>query len=180
MLRLAAWVSSLGALACAGGATVEVGAQRDLQGLRTWEWLQPAPPGAQSKSDPVLHARVQQAIARELHTRGFHPASAERADLRVAYRIALTPVVVVRTETPAQQYLPSFHAGSPSYDIGTSERRLVRYERVALSVELRDARTNEVVWRGRIETRVRGRFVVRADDAVAALLEELPPRREGT
>jgi hypothetical protein len=177
MLRLAARLSLVGALACAS-APVEVDAPRDLQGFRTWEWRQPADVPLTDPADPVLDARLRDAIARELYARGFRPSSHGRADLGVTYRVTLTRELVVRTDTPALQYLPGLHAGTPSYEIGTSERRLVYYERFALHVELRESATDDVVWRAHLEDRTRGRLVARADDAVAALLRELPPRRE--
>jgi hypothetical protein len=177
MLHLAARLSLAGALACAS-APVEVDAPRDLQGFRTWEWRQPAATRATDPADPVLDARLRDAIARELYTRGFRPSSHGRADLGVTYRVALRREVEIRTETPAQQYLPSLHGGMFSYEIVASERHLVRYEHFALHVELRESATDDVVWRADLEDRTRGRLVAKADDAVALLLRELPPRRE--
>ena len=176
MLRLAARLSLFGALACAS-APVEIDAPRDLQGFRTWEW-RPVETRATDPADPVLDARLRDAIARELYARGFRPSTDEHADLGVTYRVALTREVVVRTETPAQQDLQGLHGGTPSYEITASQRRLVRYERFALHVELRESATGDVVWRADLEDRTRGRLVARADDAVAALLRDLPPRRE--
>jgi Domain of unknown function (DUF4136) len=176
MLRLAARLSLFGALACAS-APVEIDAPRDLQGFRTWEWRQPADAPVTVPADPVLDARLRDAIARELYSRGFRPSTGEHADLGVTYRVALTRELVVRTEARALQYLPSLHSG-PSFEIGASERRVVPYERFALHVELRESATGDVVWRAHLEDRTRGRLVARADDAVAALLRELPPRRE--
>jgi hypothetical protein len=178
MLRLAAWLSLAGALACAS-APVEIDAPRDLQGFRTWEWRLPADPAATLPADPVLDARLRDAIARELYARGFRPPGQERADLGVTYRVALRREVVVRTETPAQQDLQGLHGGTPSYEIVASQRHLVRYERFVLHVELRDSTTGDVVWRADLENRTRGRFAAKADDAVALLLRDLPPRREG-
>ena len=177
MLRLAPLLSLTGALACAS-TPVEIDAPRDLQGFRTWEWRQPADRPAIAPADPVLDARLRDAIGRELYARGFRPSTDEHADLGVAYRVALSHEVVVRTETPAQQDLQGLHAGTPSYEIVASQRRLVRYERFALHVELRESATGDVVWRADLAERTRGRLVARADDAVAALLRELPPRRE--
>jgi hypothetical protein len=176
MLRLTARLSLFGALACAS-APVEIDAPRDLQGFRTWEW-RPVETRPTVPADPVLDARLRDAIARELYARGFRPSTDEHADLGVAYRVALTREVVVRMETPAQQDLQGLHGGTPSYEITASQRRLVRYERFALHVELRESATGDVVWRADLEDRTRGRLVSRADDAVAALLRDLPPRRE--
>jgi uncharacterized protein DUF4136 len=177
MLRLAARLSLFGALACAS-APVEIDAPRDLQGFRTWEWRQPADVPITVPADPVLDARLRDAIGRELYARGFRPSTDEQADLGVTVRVALTREVVVRTETPAQQDLQGLHGGTPSYEITASQRRLVRYERFALHLELRESATGDVVWRADLEDRTRGRLVARADDAVAALLRDLPPRRE--
>ncbi|HXK23290.1 MAG TPA: DUF4136 domain-containing protein [Myxococcota bacterium] len=176
MLGLAARLSLFGALACAS-APVEIDAPRDLQGFRTWEW-QPVETRPTVPADPVLDARLRDAIARELYARGFRPPRQERADFGVTYQVALKRELVVRTDTHAQQFLPSLHAGTPSYEIVASERRVVRYERFALHVELRDSATGDVVWRADLEDRTRGRFLAKADEAVATLLRELPPRRE--
>ena len=176
MLRLAARLSLFGALACAS-ALAKIDAPRDLQGFRTWEWRQPADAPITVPADPVLDARLRDAIGRELYARGFRPSKDEHADLGVTYRVALSREVVVHMET-AQQDLQGLHNGTPSYEITASQRRLVRYERFALHLELRESATGDVVWRAHLEDRTRGRLVAKADDAVAELLRELPPRRE--
>ncbi|HEX5066818.1 MAG TPA: DUF4136 domain-containing protein, partial [Myxococcota bacterium] len=94
----------------------------------------------------------------------------------VSASIALAREQVTRNETPAQSWLPSFHAASPSYEIVVSRRQTVVYERVALAIEVFDAETRQLVWRGVHEERVRGSFAARAERAVSEIVSRLPAR----
>lgn len=145
----------------------------DWRGAASWDWL---PPQAEPSddSDAALRRRIGDAIESELDARGLVRSAAP--DLLVASSIAVSREVVTRTETPAQAFLPSFHAASPSYDIVASRRHTVVYERVAFAIEVFDAESRRLVWRGLLEERRRGTFSERVERAVAAILARFPPR----
>jgi hypothetical protein len=172
-LAAAACLALALALACASAPRVDVDPAYDWRGAASWDWLPPQTQAAQG-SDLELRARIGQSIEQQLDLRGLVRSGAP--DLLVASWIALAREQVVRTETPAQSFLPSFHAASPSYEITASRRHTVVYERVAFAIEVFDAGTRALVWRGLLEERRRGSFAERAPRAVADLLSRFPLR----
>ena len=172
-LAAAACLSLAASLACASAPQVDQDPAYDWRGPASWDWLPPQAPPAEG-SDGALCARIGDSIERELDARGLVRSGAP--DLLVAASIAVSREVVTRTETPAQAFLPSFHAGSPSYEIVASRSHTVVYERAALAIEVFDAETRQLVWRGVHEERRRGSFAERVERAVAAILARLPAR----
>lgn len=169
----AACLSLALSLACASAPSVEVDPAYDWRGAASWDWLPPqAEPSA--GSDEALRERIGQSIEQQLDLRGLVRSGAP--DLLVASWIALSREQVTRTETPAQSFLPSFHAASPSYEITASRRHTIVYERVAFAIEVFDAETRELVWRGLLEERRRGSFSKRVERAIAELLSRFPVR----
>lgn len=177
MSRAARFAAAIAAvtlgLACAPGARVDFDASHDFRRARSWDWLPQGDDTPPPARDPELHDRLGDAIERELAQRGLVRSPAP--DLYVACQVALAREQVLRTETPADKHLPSLHQGSPSYDVGTSEQRLVEYENALVRIEVRDAASRRVVWSAVIERRVRGRFLAHAERAVAELLAGFPP-----
>jgi hypothetical protein len=173
VLAAAARLSLAASLACAPALQVHQDAVYDWRGASSWDWqpLREEPP---AESDSALRQQIGGAIQRELAARGL--VRSRSPDLLVAASFALAREQVTRNETPAQQFLPSFHAGSPSYEIVASRRHIIVYERVVLAIEVFDAESRQLVWRGVHEERCRGSFSARAERAVAAILSRLPVR----
>lgn len=169
--RTAAFLTLAAALACASGPRIEGDPTYEWPEAASWDWL-PLTPDESKLSDLELRNRIGDAIARELAERGLRRSDAP--DLRVACWIARTRERVLRTEATAARFLPSLHAGEPSYEITGSQRRVVHYERVILGIAVFDARSQSLVWQGQLEERVRGRFLERAERAVARLLARFP------
>src|SRR5262245_15864515 len=157
-LAVAACLSLAASLACASAPQVDQDPAYDWRGASSWDWLPPQTPSAEG-SDDALRARIGDSIERALDARGLVRSGAP--DLLVAASIALAREQVTRNETGPQSFLPSFHAASPSYEIVTSRRQTVVYERVALAIEVFDAETRQLVWRGVHEERLRGSFAAR-------------------
>jgi len=137
----------------------------------SWDWQRLGPEQPPLGDEPLSQA-LAASIERELTARGLQRSA--RPDLRVRCGIALEREQVLRSES-ASDFLPSLHAGSPSYEISGRQPRWLSYETAELVVEIFDARTQRALWSGRLERRVRGRFAERADAAVAELLASFPP-----
>jgi hypothetical protein len=175
-LRIAACLGAAAQLACASGAPrVEFDATHDWSLSASWDWL-PQSPERPQHADVLLAERLGSSIERELAERGL--SRSPGPDLLVACSIALTREQVLRTEQPASEFLASMHGGSPSYLVSASQKRWVQHENAQLAIEIFDAPTRELLWRGILEQRVRGSFAERADAAVAAILESFPPPAE--
>jgi hypothetical protein len=145
----------------------------DIREYHTFTW---GPPDTFSTGDPRLDnnrffgERVRTQVERGLAGRGFEKTIAATPDLLVHYHANLRQEVNIRRFD--QEY-------------GTSENAECRpcvYDRGTLFVDFVDARTNKLVWRGWAEGSVDGVIddqawmEARVDEAVARILERLPPR----
>jgi hypothetical protein len=173
-LRLAAAACAclVVSLACAGRPQVESDVSHDFASVRRWSWLPEDQHTAPLVADAALRDRLADSIERELAAHGLEHA--EGPDLWVSCQVALTREHVLRTETPASTFLSSL-GHTPSYEVTASRTRVIEYERIELRIALTDARTRRIVWSARLERRVRGSFLERVDEVVAALLSALPP-----
>jgi len=168
--RLAALVTL--ALAITGCASTEVRSYVargiDLREHRTYNW---ARDDARATGDPRLdnnrffQERVQSAVDEQLGQRGFQKTDAP--DLIVRYHAGVTQVIDSRrTEN--------------SGDCRECEPEV--YDQGTLVIDLVDAHTDTLVWRGWAKGSIDGVIdnqqwmEQRIDEAVARIMRELPPR----
>jgi Domain of unknown function (DUF4136) len=172
--RAALLLAALGAGGCAA-ATVSsyVDPSVELQRYRTFDW---GPADASSTGDPRLDNnelfdhRVRMQVEAELARRGFEKSTSHTPDLLVHYHANVTQQIDVRMldrdyrASDVAQYEPYV------FDAGT------------LFVDLVDPRTNQLVWRGWTESGLAALIddqlwlEKRIDEAVARILDRLPPR----
>jgi hypothetical protein len=166
---------ALGALtltACASmdvRSFVERGA--DPTRYRTYNW---GPADAQATGDPRLDnnpffgERIQAQVEKRLNARGFEKTTADPPDLLIHYHASVTQQI--NANGADQPYVSCVDCKPYVYDAGT------------ILVDLVDARTRRLVWRGWAEGSIDGVIddqawmEKRIDDAVARILERLPPR----
>lgn len=173
----AASFAALG-VACATTVDVAFDEGEDFSRYRTWDWLPRAARtvNAPLGQGPALDARVARLVERALRARGFERTDG-RADLFVSYYLQVQRELVTVRETPAMQYLSSFHS-SPSYWIQATQSRLHTYERGRLVIVVSGRRQQRVIWRGEIEGRFQGDFSPHLREVVWSLLERFPPPRK--
>lgn len=169
--RLAAVaVGALALTACASmdvRSFVERGA--DVTQYRTYNW---APPDAQATGDPRLdnnpffHERIQVDVEKQLNTRGFEKTAGDPPDLLIHYHASVTQQITANGAD--QPYVSCDDCAPYVYDAGT------------IVVDLVDARTRRLVWRGWAKGSIDG-FIddqasmeKRIDGAVERILERLP------
>jgi hypothetical protein len=179
--RLRSWLGLLvlpTALAC---ATPDIDAQWDprarFEGLATWSW---APIRAQIEQDEprlqnrLVQKRIQQAIVQGLAQRGYAQVRQD-PDFLVAYHAAIDEAIDTRTMYNSYRVVPQVEgwALEPS-------RLVERYEVGTLLVDVFDSHSKELIWRGRVQSRVQdlgdpGARAERTNDVVRTLLEQFPP-----
>lgn len=163
------------AMAVAGCATMAGGAYvprgQDLTRYRTYQW---ATGDALDTGDARLDnnrffdERVRAAVDRELAVRRFEKAPPDRADLVVHYHASFTQEIDVRGIDAEYKYCEEERCGPYSYEAGT------------LLVDLVDARTMRLVWRGWVEGQFDGviddqrAMELTVDATVKQLLKRLP------
>jgi hypothetical protein len=165
-------------------ATAKVDAQfdpkTDFKTYRTYAW-NPTPAGpeqAEAIRFPEAAALVRQAVDRQLVARGLQPAAPEAADLLVAAhgqgkdRFEMTSYGYKTSMGPYGYSGPL--TGTPT---ATAVQGKV-YTEGTLILDLVDAKTKELVWRGTASDTVTDpeRLKVVVDGAVKKLLAEYPPR----
>lgn len=165
------------ALALTGCAAMHVGSYlergADFTRYRTYNW---GPADRLSTGDPRLdgnpffHDRVRADVERVLATRGFEKTA------------SATPEVLVYYHTNVTQQLLASDIDRPIGDDRHDDSRAFVYEGGTLVVDLVDARTNSLIWRGWAKGRVEGVIdnqewmEQKIDEAITRILERLPRR----
>jgi hypothetical protein len=165
-------LSAFALAACASmnvGSYVERGA--DLRQYRTYTW---GPADTRSTGDPRLDnnpffdARVRADVDKELASRGFQQATSGMSDLLVHYHASVTQEIDLRNVDREYAYCDDADCRPYVYDAGT------------IFIDLVDARTKKLVWRGWAESSVDGVIdnqewmEERIDNAVGKILQRLP------
>ncbi len=117
----------------------------------------------ESSLAPDLTRRTEDALARELVARGLRPAGAAQPDLAVAYRVGRQKGVDSST------YGRTYTWSGPSATAAPIQKEI---DEGTMVVDLVDARTRDLVWRGRVTAKADAREI---DRAVAAVLAQYPP-----
>ena len=147
----------------------------NLAQYRTYNWAaaEVGPTGdPRLDHNPFFDSRVRSAVDRQLRRRGFEQRPSGVPDLLVHYHASITQELVI---TPAERT-----GATPE-----ATRREV-YEPGTLLVDLMDARTETLVWRGWARTEIGGMIDNQEwleqtiDTTVARILQKLPvPVRAG-
>ena len=161
----------------AGCAAVTVNSSGDraveLQRYRTYAW---GPAASVATGDPRLDnneffdRRVRMQVDKGLASRDFEKSATVVPDLLVHYHASVTQEIDVRTLD--HEY--------PNSDLARYERYV--FDAGTLFVDLVDPRTNTLIWRGWAEANIDGLIDSqpllerRIDEAIARILERLPPR----
>jgi hypothetical protein len=169
----AAILASFG-VACASTVDVQIDQRKDFAGYCTWNFLSL---GSGNVRGPIsdtrqFDAKLGRLVERGLLGRGFARAT-DRPDFYVTYALAVRRQLVIVSETPAMEYLPSLHH-TGSWEIQATERRAETYETGHLRIFVSDPHDQRVVWRGKFEGRFRDAISNHLEGAVSSLLERLP------
>jgi len=155
------------ATACGVAVNVETDAIARSPALKKWNWLQ-RPPVARGEAEfGAVDLRVRPAVERELAARRLRKVENERPDFLVTYYAAL--------EKPIDAQAITYAAGVPRV-----EDPVTNYARGMLVIDVLDAKTGKLVWRGA------GRRVfdpkqtpeernLQIDAAVASIVDEFAP-----
>jgi len=139
---------------------------------RTYDWsaVDTAVPGdPRLENNAIFHDYLRGAIDRQLRSRGYEQ-TALTPDLRVHYHASATQRIYISGSEPAQERCSD--CAVQVYDEGT------------VLIDLVDARTGALVWRGSAQTDIAGavadqtRLERTIERVVTRILNTLPPRSE--
>jgi hypothetical protein len=179
MRRFLGWsVVAAGALAVTGCATMNVSSHvergLDFAQYHTYNW---GPADALPTQDPRLdkdpffHDHMQGAVEKRLAAKGLTLSTSGRPDLLLHYHANVTQRLDVNRLDQPYGYCSS--EGCPG---GVTE-----YEAGTIVLDIVDARTNRVIWRGWAQENLervldnRDRMARDIDEAVTRMLNRLPP-----
>lgn len=165
--------------ACAANVRTEHDRAANFAAYRSFHWL--APP-ARPVKDPILDSqlldeRMQRAVTGVLLSRGYrNVATPAQADFLVTYHA--TSKLKVESDPARMQF--GFYDGFP-HGVGSiflSGGDVSSHEEGALIIDVIDARTHRLVWRGWVTTRVTQQRYSEAELSKSAhtILAQFPPR----
>ena len=174
--------AALLALGCAGlPVETDYDPSFDFGGYRGFAWLTEKHPitGDVRLDNPLLHERLREAIQQTLTAAGFEQVEAGSADFRVGYHLSLQRRLDVSTLNSHYGYGP----GANRWGYGPPGTVVTEYEEGTLVIDVVDARSDRLVWRGSAYGRVRESSTPeerqqRVHRVVAGILERFPPSHE--
>lgn len=182
-ISAAGLLAALIALAgCASGPSVRFDAdpQADFGRYRSWAFYEPIAMEANGYAS-LTSARVREAVQREMAARGYaHDPQAP--DLRVNFQGVVQDRTDVYTEPRSDfRYVYNYRAQAyVAVPVWYDQTQVRQYREGTLTVDLVDARANQLVWTGSAIGRVTGRTsqerTTEIDAAVAAIFARYPHR----
>jgi hypothetical protein len=179
---LAALTAAL--LACAGvDVSEDYEPDTDFSGYQTFDWF----PGGRAASgnpevdSPFLDRRVKDALVRELSSRGFVKVEDRTPDFFVNYHVS------VRQKLSSSGLSVGYGVGSwgshGGVGIGVGTPAVRTYDEGTLVIDVLDAESKRLVWRGTGSQAVKSspkpeETTAAVDRAVAAIVAPFPPGRE--
>jgi hypothetical protein len=160
-------------------STMEIASDYDpranFSAYRTYSWLtRVEPPGNDPRlQSSLLHSRIREAVASELTTKGLQHEPTAKPDLLVAYHVALQGKMDVST-------VQNYPYGPTAWG-ATTTTHVRQYEEGSLILDLIDASSQQLVWRGSAQAEVKPDASPeekqrRIKEAVHKILERYPPR----
>jgi hypothetical protein len=181
MRKLSCAVVVTTACLLSGCTTVRVSShsERDLawSQYHTFEWGQPdslPPSDPRLQKDPYFRDRFEGAVEKQMAAKGFH-LSEESAvpDLWIHYHAAINERLNVNEIQSGNGYCTGADCGP----------RITHYENGTLVVDIIDARTNRLIWRGWAQESVEGMLGNRArvrhivEEGVSRMFSTMPQSR---
>jgi hypothetical protein len=180
--RLAAVAGAL--LACAGvDVSQDYDTAADFSGLRSFDWFPGGRPasGDPEVDSPFLDRRIQDALVRELGSRGFIKVEDRTPDFFVNYHVS------VRQKLSSSGMSVGYGVGSwgswGGVGVGVGTPSVRSYDEGTLVIDVIDAESKQLLWRGTGSQAVKSspkphETTAAVDRAVAAILAQFPPTPE--
>lgn len=155
-----------------------------VDAYRSYAWL-PMPEGADPRVyNPLVGRRVMDAVDRELASRGYRKVEQD-PDFKIGWHGAIDQKLDVQTTGVAYGYTwdPWFSPMGPGMGVGGSGvpySTVDEYEEGTLILDVVDAASNKLVWRGTAQAELsenpsEQKRQDRTQEAVEKILERFPP-----
>lgn len=191
MIYLKWFAGILPILIFAGCTTMQVShdynSNVDFSKLHTFNWVEGEAFGTQPYSaDAITNSRIINAVVNQLAIKGYKEEKDEVGDFLIAYHISLEEKIEISTID--EYYVGGFGhrplMGGSLYgrrsNIGIREITVDRYIEGTLILDIIDAQTKELIWRGTAQSEVNPSDSAevkekRIHEAVTQMLNNFPP-----
>lgn len=155
----------------------------DFAGLKTYSWITELPTAGDDPSIdmPFIDERVRNAVNSQLDAQGYEKRSSSDADFLVSYHVAIDKKLAVSTmdEYYGTVIGPRWYHDTPRWY--GSEPYVYDYEEGSLVLDVIDAKTRKLVWRGTARAEIdrtakAERRTKRINEAVKRILAQFPPK----
>lgn len=130
---------TLAVAACGVPVSVESDPTQYRPAWKTWSWLSRPPVAQGDTTYAAIDTRVRGSLEREMTARGFRHVEREKPDFLITYYAAV--------EKPIRAESVAYAAGGPAR-FGWATEGSGAYAQGTLIVDVLDARTGKLVWRG--------------------------------
>lgn len=187
IVRLLQWIlllaCSIVALGACSTMTIESDhdASANFSDLKTYAWI------PRERRDPILtrindefvESRVQQAVNSQLTTKGYQMQTSGTPDFLVSYYASVS--TELRVTTDYEGYRPPSGSLSGSASYGRTRTRAYDFDQGLLVLDIVDADTNKLMWRGRAKDAVdlswsEQKKTAKISEAVQKMLSQFPPK----
>ena len=175
------WILLLGLAACVACSTIRVSTdydpEADFGSLSSYAWLEEKS-GVQGDREGVnslLDRRAREAVADELQAKGLEAAARGSADVLVVYHLSAEQKLDIDTINS------NYGSGPGRWNrVGNSQTVVREYQEGTLVIDLVDASSKDLIWRGTGQTRLREysdpeQREERLRSAVKQILADFPP-----
>lgn len=151
---------------------------------RTFTWLEQPAENTTQASNPLLHGRILAAVETELGERGYVRSFEGGTDFLIGYHLRIESKLDVQTINSSYGYGYGRYGGYGGWGYpvgGYSETRVTEYDEGTFILDIVDGKSNELVWRGTAQGRIRDQKTPQERDkavreTVAAVLKKFPPQ----
>jgi hypothetical protein len=154
--------------------------QADFSAFRTYKWAERTPRG---DDDPRVYnditaGRIKLAVSKALQAKGFQETQAN-PDFLVGWHGAIQGQMAMDTIHDNYGYGYGWYGPSPG--MGTSTTTVRQWDEGTLLIDIVDAKTNALVWRGSAqaelsENKSPEQEQAKLDSAAQRILQNFPPR----
>lgn len=170
-----------------GCSTMQISSDYDaaanFAALKTYDWM-PEPQkvtGDPKIDDPFIERRIRDAVDNQLAAQGYNKLVSGDADFLIGYHVALDKRLVVSTMNEYYGVVvgPRWHHSTPRWY--GSETYVYDYDEGSLILDIIEARSRTLLWRGSARARVdttanAERKTKRINEAVKKILAQFPPK----
>jgi len=151
-------------------------AVEEMKAYRTYSWL-PAPQGKKRSADQLVSKRIMMVMDEALSKKGYERAQTSAPDFLIGWHGAIDKKLQYSTVNTYYGYGWGYWGG-----VGATQTYATEYHEGSLIIDIVDAKSNELVWRGvaqaevypQSDTEYRNQQI---ESAVNKILSKFPPER---